>query len=219
MVSQYDKLRIHFDGLNFAQKKQFIDKLKAMPTRTPEHSRFVSECVQKYNATAQDVATCAPQMALDKLLISGNGKKYSAYVVLGGISSIAMPLLAYFFYFKELIEEADRYSALTGGNRPLMAFVFVCIIMTLISIYEVIYYVCLSKTNIKVYETGIEGNGFEKSPFSLNNTKLTYGQITSVDLKSNKAVVVFTSNAKYTYYVGNAKEIRDVIFQYHNKIM
>jgi uncharacterized RDD family membrane protein YckC len=49
MDSQFDKLRTHFDGLNTAEKKDFIAKLKAMGNKGAEHGEFVNECVQKYN--------------------------------------------------------------------------------------------------------------------------------------------------------------------------
>jgi hypothetical protein len=50
MPSQIDQLRVRFDQMTTPQKREFIDKLKAMPNRSPEHMRFIGECVQKCNA-------------------------------------------------------------------------------------------------------------------------------------------------------------------------
>ena len=55
MTSQIPQLRQHFDGLNTAQKKEFIDKLKqnTQGTNKPEYINFLNECVQKYNASVR----------------------------------------------------------------------------------------------------------------------------------------------------------------------
>ena len=146
---------------------------------------------------------------MGKLLIFGNGKKYNSYVIWGIFSSIGMPLAAYFFIFKDMISRAGRNS-----QQVWMIFALVIIGILLVSIFEIAYYICLSKTKINVYEKGIEGNGFEKSPFSLNNVKFTYNQIINVDVQSNKAVVIFTTFSKYTFYIENPAKIRDELIKF-----
>ena len=55
MASQIDQLRLHFNGLNTMQKKEFIDKLqqKLMRQSNVEYSRFLNECIQKYNSAVR----------------------------------------------------------------------------------------------------------------------------------------------------------------------
>ena len=53
MNPQIEQLRKQFNGYNNAQKKQFIDNLKAKlkTNNNADYSRFLSECVQNYNAS------------------------------------------------------------------------------------------------------------------------------------------------------------------------
>ena len=57
MSSQYEQLRTHFDGLNTVQKKQFIDKLKAITNKGEMHTHFINECEEKYNLAISDDST------------------------------------------------------------------------------------------------------------------------------------------------------------------
>ena len=55
-MSQIDQLRKQFNGYNNTQKKQFIDNLKAklQTNKSPEYSKFLNECVQKYNTSLRE---------------------------------------------------------------------------------------------------------------------------------------------------------------------
>ncbi|MCL2386047.1 MAG: hypothetical protein FWC89_00715 [Defluviitaleaceae bacterium] len=52
MNPQIEQLRTAFNGYNNAQKKQFIDNLKTklQTHKSPEYSKFLNECMQKYNS-------------------------------------------------------------------------------------------------------------------------------------------------------------------------
>lgn len=52
MASKLDTLRMSFDRMNRTQKKSFIAKLQAQSTgkNNPELTKFLNECIQKYNA-------------------------------------------------------------------------------------------------------------------------------------------------------------------------
>lgn len=74
-MAQIDNLRSHFSTLNTAQQKEFIDKLKVkvQASKSPEHTKFLNECVKKYNSALQ------PQKinsnSLDDLMDIGSNKE------------------------------------------------------------------------------------------------------------------------------------------------
>ena len=48
MNPQFDALRAKFNSMSLSGKKDFIDKLKAMPNNSPAHRNFVMECTDRY---------------------------------------------------------------------------------------------------------------------------------------------------------------------------
>ena len=73
MATQIDNLRVHFNGLNTAQQKEFIDKLKVkvQASKSPELTRFLNECVQKYNSAINTPVRNARNDSLDDLMDVG----------------------------------------------------------------------------------------------------------------------------------------------------
>jgi hypothetical protein len=77
----------------------------------------------------------------------------------------------------------------------------------------------ISKTGIDVYDNGIEGSGYN-SLFSIHMSefKLTYNQISTVEVLNGNMLVINAEGTKDTIYVMNAREIRDTILEQKSKI-
>jgi hypothetical protein len=56
-MNQIEQLRANFSKMGIDQKKQFIDNLrqKLHGSKNQEYIRFLNECIQKYNAEAQNI--------------------------------------------------------------------------------------------------------------------------------------------------------------------
>ena len=74
MASQIETLRAQFDGMNTAQKKQFIQNLKnALENKNnAEHKAFLNECIKKYNSEVQTKTSNTASKGASQ--ISGTGK-------------------------------------------------------------------------------------------------------------------------------------------------
>lgn len=61
--SQIEQYRIAFDKMSLAQKKSFIDRLRnqIQGKNLPAYTKFLAECVQKYNAAARGETVITPQ--------------------------------------------------------------------------------------------------------------------------------------------------------------
>ena len=75
MSDKIDQLRIHFNGLNIPQKKEFIGKLqqKLRGQSNAEYSRFLNECVNRYNMEMQRNAPSFSMDADDLFSVGGGG--------------------------------------------------------------------------------------------------------------------------------------------------
>jgi len=146
---------------------------------------------------------------MGKLLVSGNGKKQMAGIIVQLIVFIAgVAIGVYMFSLSAQARRSEQSTLLIIGAVLLMTGGSMCItiLMTL----------CKYRSKINVFEDRIEGNGIEKSLFTLQNFKMAYDQISNVDIIGNSAIVVYTSNAKYKCFVSNGAEIRDTIFKIKN---
>ena len=85
MASQIPQLRQQFDVYSTAQKKEFIDKLKVklQGSNNPEYSKFLNECVQKYNANI------SRDSRFDDLLDTSGTAKGQTVLLVSGILLIA----------------------------------------------------------------------------------------------------------------------------------
>lgn len=140
---------------------------------------------------------------MGKLLISGNGKKnFAGVIVYATVFIIAVIAGLYFLISAGDLRKSDQ--------DMFQIFGVVLLILGIGSIIPLLKGLFMSKTKIDVYENGIEGDALEGT-FSLKNFKLTYNQILNVDIMKNIAVVLYTQHAKYTCYASNCAEIRDCI--------
>ena len=78
---------------------------------------------------------------------------------------------------------------------------------------------CITKTQINVYENGIEGIGVSKNflfgAYTTKSFKLAYDQITSLDA-TNSSIIIHASGTQYRCYVKNISEIQNTIFHQRN---
>lgn len=70
MASQIEQLRASFEKMNTTQKKAFIDNLKQklQGNTNSEYTRFLNECVQKYNTAVHVGSPSSSRNVLDDLL-------------------------------------------------------------------------------------------------------------------------------------------------------
>ena len=58
MDSQIEKMRTYFNGLDTAQQKEFINKLKVklQEVNNPEYTGFLNDCIQKYDSAVKSIS-------------------------------------------------------------------------------------------------------------------------------------------------------------------
>jgi len=146
---------------------------------------------------------------MGKLLKSGNGKKNWAAVIICIIVLFTGVIGGFVMFAK-----ADK---LRGDEKQMFQiYAGFLIFMGIITIFPILKHSFSARSRINVYERGIEGDGLGTSKFSLLNFKLSYDQISNVDVIRKVAVVIHTSGAQYTCFASNCTEIRDTILRMKN---
>ena len=146
---------------------------------------------------------------MSKLIISGNGKKNVVGAIIYAISFVAEifgGVAMYFYAEQNLYGDEKQMFRILG---------IVLIVFSVVSIWQLITLIFRIRTKIDVYDDYITGDGLEKS-LNLQNFKLTYDQISNVDVVKRVAVIIYTSYTKYTCYVPKCNEIRNAILKNKN---
>ena len=146
-------------------------------------------------------------------LVSGSGKGNSAIRFWQLIYLLAAAMGVIFIVISRIMSADEQ------GVASILLFLGVFIIIAGL-IENVIINTCIAKTKVDVYESGVEGMGvgknFHYGAYRILNFKVSYDQITSVDITKN-SITVYLLNMQYKIYVSNPDEIRDTIFQQQEK--
>ena len=158
------------------------------------------------------------------LLISANGKGHSAinmwrnFAVIGAVSCVVLGYWLATVYGKYTLfgnTVKTEYYNIYIGCGVLSA--VLCFVMVRLANSRI------RKTVVNVYENWVEGSSVvPKFPLSfmlycsisslqLSDFRLTYDQVSSVDVVNGNTIVINTTNVQHKIYTMNAGKVRDVI--------
>ncbi|GHU82928.1 hypothetical protein AGMMS50284_5620 [Clostridia bacterium] len=149
---------------------------------------------------------------MDKLLISGSGKAFITTAVINFVLSIISVIAGV-----TLLNMANSYAHYK--NKDLFTIIaFAGFIGCVILLIQSCIALAKSRTKINVYESYIDGCAIEKNPFSAQNFKISYEQISNIDIiKPKAAVVIYTQYTKYTCHTfKDVEKVRETIFNILN---
>jgi len=151
-MSQIEQLRKQFNGYDNVQKKQFIDnlKIKLHGKNNPEYSRFLQECINKYNVSLRGGGSLNDDFS--DLLDSRNVKEASKYT----IAEPSQRLVAYFLDVLLILIIIGIWFLMAGG-AGVLAFAApslenLAIFLTMISVPMVIIIYCVIE--FRYWKTG-----------------------------------------------------------------
>ena len=145
----------------------------------------------------------------NNLIISGNGKGNRA-VIFMWLRYVPLVILGIV-----LIVFSTEIENLLYISRAFGLFLGLLIVIGG-ALETIIKHICITKTQINVYENSIAGRGVSKSfnfgAYTTKNFKLMYNQITSLE-SVKSSIVVHSSGTQYRVYVPNPDEIKNTIFK------
>lgn len=144
---------------------------------------------------------------MSKLLVSGNGKTFYPAAIVNFILAIGSIIAG--FVMINMANSSYR-------NESIYIIIAICgFIGGAVLFLQAFIAFSKARTKVNVYESGIDGCGIEKNPFSAQDFKLTYDQISNIDVLNNIAIVIYTPYTKYTCYTTkNTENVRKTILDY-----
>ena len=171
------------------------------------------------------------EQSSNKLVIGGDGKGHSEaikyavilLVITGAATALCFWLSGEFGYTRTPV--TGFFGGASSRRNELWYFFRVIAFATLIlGAWDAIHiYTRMAGTHISVYTQEIKGVGLDPGflfAFSKKhlNFKLSYNQISAVDVTEGNILDIHTSGSKYRCFVSNAAAIRDAIMEQKNLI-
>lgn len=165
----------------------------------------------------------------NKLIISGNGSGHATaimYAVVTLVIGIAGAIL--FFWLSNewgyTITSGLWGSASQQRNELWIVFRIMAFVLLIALVLEALFiYMRCARTEVNVYEGEVNGKGVGLNVFfswkdrRLSDFRLTYDQISAVDVTNSTILEIHTSGSRYRCFVKNAREIRDAIMMQKNQ--
>ena len=157
----------------------------------------------------------------NKLLASGNGSGHSSVVMCFVLCLVVgFVALGIFFWLANNVGYTTTFFGGRQRNELWTWFRIGGIAVAVIAALEGLFlYARCAGTEVAVYEHEVKGQGvglnflFTLEDRKRSDFRLTYDQISAVDVTNGKILDIHTPGSKYRCFVQNAGEIRDVIMR------